>query len=65
MSDKAKLNYCMYWMLTLSKQKKEKVVKISTKKKKEELKVVKNGIIITFTLGKKINPASINNGEVL
>lgn len=34
MSDKAKLNYCMYWMLTLSKQKKEKVVKISTKKKK-------------------------------
>lgn len=64
MSDKAKLNYCMYWMLTLSKQKKEKVVKISTKKK-EELKVVKNGTIITFTLGKKINPASINNGEVL
>lgn len=41
MSDKAKLNYCMYWMLMLSKQKKEKVVKISTQKKKEELKVVK------------------------
>lgn len=58
MSDKAKLNYCMYWMLTLSKQKKEKVVKISTKKKKEELKVVKNGIIITFTLGKKKNQSS-------